>query len=336
MKAMDRIPFGRRRRSLGALAGALLLAMGGAANLAEAAAETFVLRIGTGSSVGVYRAAGDAICRLLDGVDGIDCRSQFSTGSFDNIQSLRANRLEMAIVQSDVQYQAFSSNPDDLIRVGFGDLRHVASLMDEPLTLIATTRSGISAGSQMAGRRVFLGEPGSGTEFLIAMIEAIGPAPSAFEQVRDLRTNEAADALCRHRIDAAAFVSGQPNILARDATRRCAVTIVPVTSERALALAASQKFYAEMVIPAGLYRNTPSDVPTIGVRATLVTRADVPDAVVGAVTKAIYEGIAEFRRLHLAFAKFSPSTLAAACNSAPLHAATADYLAQRGITQDRC
>lgn len=306
---------------------------------ASSANEALQLRIGTGQSVGVYRAAGDAICRLLAKFEpnsDINCRAKFTTGSFDNIQLLRSNQLEMAIVQADIQHQAVSSNPDDLIRVRFDDLRHVVSLMDEPLKMLVTRSSRISEITDLKRKTLYLGESGAGTSLLTTLLRDLGKIPEDFEPIVALHTRQLADALCQGRIDAAAFVSSEPNILVRDATNRCDIDIVPASGELTKEFVRRQPFYSKTVIPGGSYRGIPDDVRTIGVRATLVTRADLPDAVIGAVTRALYRGVAEFRRLHLAFTNMTPEKLAASCNSAPLHRATAAFLDANGIASGEC
>jgi TRAP transporter TAXI family solute receptor len=208
--------------------------------------------------------------------------------------------------------------------------------MPEALTVVAGRDTGIRTGSDLFGRRVNLGQYGSGTFVLRELLGTIDPRVNTIQAFPDLKTALSADALCRRSIDAFAFVAGYPNPLVQQATAECGAYLVPVTGEGISTLIDTYPFYSRITIPGGIYRNNPADVSTIGVHATLVTREDVPADLVYRLTKALYEGLGEFRRLHLAFARFDQNSLAAACNTAPLHEGAARYLREAGIEQPPC
>ena len=315
-------------------------APGGGAVLPERPAEGRAVNIGTGTTTGIYHAAGSAICRLLGRTPsgaGIGCQPLFSAGSAENIERLKKHQtINFALVQSDVQYFAYRGE-----RI-FGDLgptpglRHVVTLQPEALTIVASAHSGIVRPEDLFSRRVNLGQLGSGTFVIREMLGLIDPAVLTIAAVPNLQTALSADALCAERIDAFAFVAGNPNPLVQQATRLCGAYLVPIKGPITDRLIATFPFYSRVTIPGGLYPNNPMPVPTVGVHATLVTREDVDAELVYQVTRSIYTGIAEFRRLHLAFKDFTKETLAAACNTAPLHAGTQRYLKEVGIKPGPC
>ena len=305
----------------------------------EEPAPGFAVNIGTATTTGIYHAAGSAICRLLahsaEG-KGVACTSLFSPGSAQNIPDLKAGKINFAIIQSDVQHFAWRGE-----RV-FGELgpmptlRHVVDLMPEALTVVAGRNTGITTGADLFGRRVNLGQYGSGTFVLREMLGAIDPRVKTIQAIPDLKTALSADALCRGTIDAFAFVAGYPNPLVQQATAECGAYLVPVVGNDITRLVETYPFYSRIVVPGGTYRSNLQDLPTVGLHATLVTRDDVPADMVYRVTKALYEQLDEFRRLHLAFARFDQNSLSAACNTAPLHEGAARYLKEAGITPPPC
>lgn len=308
--------------------------------LPERPAEGRAVNVGTGTTTGIYHAAGAALCRLLarspEG-EGVGCEPLFSAGSAENIERLKKHQtINFALVQSDVQYFAYRGE-----RV-FGDLgptaglRHVVTLQPEALTIVAGARSGIVRPDDLLGRRVNLGQLGSGTFVIREMLGTIDPAVLTIRAVPDLQTALSADALCAERIDAFAFVAGNPNPLVQQATRLCGAYLVPLQGRITSRLLATYPFYSRVTIPGGLYPNNPKPVPTVGVHATLITREDVDPDLVYRLTKAIYTNVGEFRRLHLAFADFTKESLSAACNTAPLHAGTLRYLKEAGIKPAPC
>lgn len=79
-----------------------------------------------------------------------------------------------------------------------------------------------------------------------------------------------------------------------------------------------------------MYQGNPNDVPTFGVRATFVTSADVPDDVVYAIVKAVFDNFDRFKKLHPAFANLDPKEMITKGLSAPLHPGAIKYYKERG------
>lgn len=126
--------------------------------------ETFI-SIGTGGVTGVYYPAGGAICRLVnrDRADhGIRCGVESTGGSIFNINAIREGALEFGVAQSDWQYHAFNGTSQFEETGAFEDLRAVFSLHPEPFTVVARADAGITEFEDLQGKRVNIGNPGSG------------------------------------------------------------------------------------------------------------------------------------------------------------------------------
>ena len=95
-------------------------------------------------------------------------------------------------------------------------------------------------------------------------------------------------------------------------------------------LVAENPYYRKAIIPGNMYQGTESDVQTFGVGATIVTSADVPDAVVYTVVKAVFDHFDEFKSLHPAFANLKESEMIRDGLSAPLHPGAIQYYRERG------
>ncbi|MEO8857956.1 MAG: TAXI family TRAP transporter solute-binding subunit, partial [Burkholderiaceae bacterium] len=140
---------------------AVALAFG--APLPAAAQQKFVT-IGTGGVTGVYYAVGGAICRLVNkdrAKTGIRCSVESTGGSVYNVNAIKAGELDFGMAQSDVQYQAY--NGGGATKEPNKDLRAVFSVHPEPFTLVARKESGITKFTDLKGKRVNVGNPGSGT-----------------------------------------------------------------------------------------------------------------------------------------------------------------------------
>lgn len=319
-----------------AIAAAAALAAGLAAGAPAQAQQTFI-SIGTGGVTGVYYPAGGAICRLVNrdrATHGIRCGVESTGGSIFNINALRTGELEFGVAQSDWQYHAFNGTSRFEEQGAFEDLRAVFSLHPEPFTVVARAGSGIANFEDLKGKRVNIGNPGSGQRATMdVVLEAMGWSTSDFSVASELPPAEQALALCDNNIDAMVYTVGHPSGAIQEATTACDTVLVNVTGEAIDQLIADNPFYRVAVIPGGMYRGSPDDVTTFGVGATFVSSAAVPDDVVYAVTKAIFENLDQFKGLHPALAVLEPSEMVTDGNSAPLHEGAARFYREAGLLE---
>jgi TRAP transporter TAXI family solute receptor len=95
-------------------------------------------------------------------------------------------------------------------------------------------------------------------------------------------------------------------------------------------LVAEKPYYAKASIPGGLYPNNPQVTNTYGVLATLVASSKTPPEVVYQITKAVFDNLDEFKKLHPAFANLSAANMAKDGLSAPLHEGAVRYYKEKG------
>jgi uncharacterized protein len=325
---MQRNPI--RAMAYGLAAGALLVGATGAF-----AQETFIT-IGTGGVTGVYYPAGGAICRLVnkDRSDhGIRCSVESTGGSVYNVNTIRAGELDMGIVQSDVQYNALKGEGQEFEGAGpFEELRAVFSMHPEPFTVVARADAGIESFDDLKGKRVNVGNPGSGQRSTMeVLMDAKGWTMDDFALASELKSAEQAQALADNKIDAICFTVGHPSGTIQEATTTVDSRLISVAGPEVDQLVESNPFYTKAVIPGGMYRGTDNDVETFGVRATFVTSSEVPDEVIYEVVKAVFENFEDFKKLHPAFASLQKEEMVESALSAPLHPGAEKYYKEAGL-----
>ena len=317
-----------------AMAGAGLL-LPGTAN----AAKRFI-SIGTGGPTGVYFVVGQSVCRMVHKEaaegrkkgrkHGIRCAAPSSAGSNYNINNIRLGEFDFGVAQSDWQYHAYNGSSRYKGKK-VGKLRAVFSVHGEPFQLIVGKGSGISKWSDLKGKRVNIGNPGSGQRGTMeVLMKAHGTSKSDFKVATELTSSEQAKALCDGKIDAMGYTVGVPNAGVSVATDGCGARIINLASGVEKKLVSGAPYYAFSTIPKGTYSTTTSDVRTFGVKATFVTSADVPDQVVYEVVRAVFENLDDFRKLHAAFKHLDPKTMIRDGLSAPLHPGAAKYYKEKG------
>jgi TRAP transporter TAXI family solute receptor len=319
--------------SLGAIAAiGLMTALGGSP--AAAQEQTFVT-IGTGGVTGVYYPAGGAICRLVNKnrkEHGIRCSVESTGGSVYNINTIRAGELDFGVAQSDWQYHAFHGSSQFADAGPFEKLRAVFAMHAEPFTVVARADTGVKEFSDLKGKRVNLGNPGSGQRATSeVLLGAMGWTLDDFSLAAELKPAEQSQALCDNNVDAIVYTVGHPNGSIKEATTSCEAVMVNVTNDGAKKLVEENPFYAWATIPGGMYRGTDTDTTTFGVRATFVTSADVPENVVYEVVKAVFENFDDFKNLHPAFASLTKEEMVSAGLSAPLHPGAETYYKEVGL-----
>lgn len=318
------------------LMGTVLAAATALSTGAVAAQESFIT-IGTGGVTGVYYPTGGAICRLVNrdrAEHGIRCGVESTGGSIFNINAIRGEELEFGVAQSDWQFHAYNGSSRFEEQGPFENLRAVFSVHPEPFTVVARADAGIETFDDLQGKRVNVGNPGSGQRGTMEVVmDAKGWTMDDFAVASELQAAEQSQALCDNNIDAMIYTVGHPSGSIQEATTACDSVLVDVSGEAIDALVEDRPYYRVATIPGGMYRGNDEDTTTFGVGATFVTSADVPEETVYQVVRAVFENIDQFKGLHPAFANLTPEEMANDGLSAPLHPGAERYFREAGFIQ---
>ncbi|MEM8870525.1 MAG: TAXI family TRAP transporter solute-binding subunit [Pseudomonadota bacterium] len=287
-----------------------------------AAAQQQFISIGTGGVTGVYYPTGGAICRLVnrDRKDhGIRCAVESTGGSVYNINTIKAGELEFGVAQSDWQFHAFNGT-SKFEENPFPDIRAMFSVHPEPFTLLVRGDSDISGFDQIVGKRVNVGNPGSGQRATMEVVmEAFGIGMGDLALATEYKGSEMAKQICDGNIDAMIYTVGHPAAAIQEATTTCDVKLVDVVGEPIDKLVSENPYYRVATIPGGMYAGNDDETTTFGVGATFVTSADVSEDVAYTVAKAVMSNLEDFRGLHPAFANLDAAEMVSDGLSAPLH-----------------
>ncbi|WP_375690881.1 TAXI family TRAP transporter solute-binding subunit [Pseudooceanicola sp. LIPI14-2-Ac024] len=305
----------------------------GAMMAPAAMAEEFVT-IGTGGVTGVYYPTGGAICRLVNKgrkEHGIRCSVESTGGSVYNIETIRAGELEFGVAQSDTQYNAYHGEAQFADAGAYEELRSVFSVHPEPFTVVARADAGIKNFEDLKGKRVNIGNPGSGQRgTLEVLMQEMGWTNDDFALASELKAAEQSAALCDNQIDAMVYTVGHPSGSIQEATSACDSVLVNVDNEAVAALVEANPFYRMATVPGGMYRGNDEDTQTFGVGATFVTSANVSEDAVYAIVASVFDNFEDFKGLHPAFANLTPEEMVSAGLSAPLHPGAEKYYKEKG------
>ncbi|MBT8763048.1 TAXI family TRAP transporter solute-binding subunit [Desulfohalobiaceae bacterium Ax17] len=298
--------------------------------------KTTFVTIGTGGVTGVYYPTGGAISRMINKKVkqyGIKATVESTAGSVYNINAVLSGDLEFGICQSDRQYQAWNGLAEWKNKGPQKNLRSVFSIHPEAITLIASVNSKINSVADLKGKRVNIGNPGSGQlQNSKDVLAAFGLDENSIS-AEYAKAVEAPRLLQDEKIDAFFYTVGHPNGNIKEATAgRIKVKLIPIVGAGVDSLLAKYPYYAKSIIPISFYPNVANkeDVKTIGVKATFVTREDMDEDVVYAIVKEVFDNFEEFKKLHPAYTVLTKEDMLQGL-SAPVHKGALKYYKETGL-----
>jgi len=292
--------------------------------------------IGTGGVTGVYYPTGGAISKLVNKKskeNNLRMTVESTGGSVFNVNAMMNGDLELGVVQSDIQYQAYNGKgewegkPQQKLRAMF-------AIHPESVTIIAAADKNIQSVADLKGKVVNIGAPGTGQRVnSLDLFRVAGINPDTDLTTEGIKPAEAASMLQDGRIDAFFYTVGHPNGSIKEAVAGARkVNFVPVSEDLVAKLVAEQPYYAPSEIPVAPYPGVANteDVPTFGVKATICTSIEVPEQVVYTITKEVFENIEELKGLHPALAVLTKENMLQGL-SAPLHPGAEKYFKEIGL-----
>ncbi len=296
--------------------------------------QKYFVTIGTGGLTGIYYPAGKAICELMKrrrDKPRILCTAEPTAGAIENLRLLKAGRLDLGLTQSDSLIRAYRGLPPHVDKVD-PDLRFVFTLFPQVFTIVATARSGIENIEDIKGKRLNIGNPGSGhRETADAVFSALGWSREDFQAVKEMSLAKSIQALCKNDVDAFLFMDGLPSGLTQEATISCDNHLVQGIWPDMRRFYQENPVYRPVTIPGNLYRRVPEPVSTFGVLAALVSSTNTPEAAVYDVTKAVFEGFKFFKATHPALQALDKHTMVHNSTGIPYHPGALKYYREAGL-----
>jgi hypothetical protein len=216
--------------------------------------------------------------------------------------------------------------------LAFPVLRSIMSLHGEVLSIVVRQDAKIRTLSDLQGKRVNLGLPGSGQrESIRLLFESMGQQIERLVIATQFSPEEQARALCEGSADALVYLAGHPNAAIGEALKACDTTILPIDGELVERFVRQNPYYGPATIPANSYPNQQGSVRSVGLLATLVTTTRESEAGVYQMTRAIYEGFDKLKAAHPALAELDKIETAKAGLTAPLHRGAERYFRAAGM-----
>lgn len=302
----------------------------GSTDAGSSSGESVSLTLGTGGTTGTYYAVGGTMSTVLNELMPNVKLSVASTGaSKANIIDVDGGISQLATVQNDVMYYAYNGTDLFLDEGAMTGFAAVAGIYDETCQIIAAP--GITSVEDLRGKRVNVGDAGSGVEFNATQIlAAYGIDINEDITKSNGSFGDAADAIKDDRIDAAFVTAGAPTTAVVDLAVSNDIVLVPIDGSYADSLIAEFPFYTKSSIPAGTYNGVDVDTETLSVRATLIASPEVSEDAIYELTKAMFDNQDALASSHAKFLELDIEKATAGI-STPFHAGAVKYYDEVGI-----
>lgn len=290
------------------------------------------LSIATGGTGGVYYPYGGGIAKIIsENLKGVEATAEATAASVDNMKFLRDGRSDIAFSMADTVEDA-ALGQAQFKDFGKVPVRAIAILYSNYLHLVTRADIGIKTVSDLKGRVVSTGAPGSGTEVVaFRTLEAFGLNPRSDLTAQALGAAQSADALKDRKVDAFFFTGGLPTAAVLDVTHTPGLTARLIPSDGALPKMAEKygpSLYYRVVIPKSIY-STDEDIAVVGIANLLVVADSMPEALAYDITRLLFEKKSQLVAIHPQANDLSLET-AVKGSPVPFHPGAIKYYSEQG------
>jgi TRAP transporter TAXI family solute receptor len=290
------------------------------------------ISIGTGGTGGVYYPLGGGMANVLSKyLPGVQATAEVTGGSVDNLKLIGAGRSEIGLSMVDAALEAMEGK--DKFKSGKVDVRTLMVLYPNRMHVVSTQARNVTKMSDLKGKRVSTGSPGSATEVMaFRVIEAAGLDRDKDMTRERLSVAESANALKDGKIDAFFWVGGLPTAAVTDvgATPNVKIAMVDTADLVDKMNAKYSPIYTKGVIPSKTYPGQDKDNPVAVVQNILVASASMPDDVAYAIVKTLMEKKAELVAVHREAENFEVKNQTKEGTPVPFHPGAAKYFNEKG------
>ena len=286
------------------------------------------LAFSTGQSPGTYHEFGAVLSKYAS-EHGLSVHNYISEGSVENAYRVNNNLVDFALLQSDVAETMFKGWSEQN-QLPYSELRSMASLWPEAVHIVTLNSTGIKEISDLLGKRIAVGSPGSGSRYsAIRIAQAAGFARAQFQEIRELGLTESITALESGQVDAVLATEAIPSpALQALAGRRQDVRFLSLDRELVQDLTQSNFAYYPLTVPIKTYPGQTQSIHTVGLAALLITNKRTPDEEVVRFLEMILDSAGPLSKKYYRAGFISTETMRLGV-AVPLHPGAEKFYAMR-------
>ena len=291
------------------------------------------IAIATGGTGGVYYPLGGGMANVLSKhVPGMQASARVTGGSVDNLKLIGSQQSEVALVMVDAALDALKG--EDKFKGSPVDVRTLMVLYPNRMHVVSIDGTGVEKMSDLKGKRVSTGSPGSATEVMaFRLIEAAGLDKDKDMRRERLGVAESVNALKDRKIDAFFWVGGLPTAAVTDlgATPNVKIKMIDHADTVEKMNKKYDNLYTTGVIPAKTYPGQDKDNPIAVVQNILVANAKMSDKVAYDIVKTFIEKRDELVAVHAEAESIKLENQSPKNSPIPWHPGAVKYFSDKGL-----
>jgi len=291
------------------------------------------IAIATGGTGGVYYPLGGGMANVLSKhVPGMQASARVTGGSVDNLKLIGSQQSEVALVMVDAALDALKG--EDKFKGSPVDVRTLMVLYPNRMHVVSMEGTGVEKMSDLKGKRVSTGSPGSATEVMaFRVIEAAGLDKDKDMRRERLGVAESVNALKDRKIDAFFWVGGLPTAAVTDlgATPNVKIKMIDHADTVDKMNKKYDNLYTTGVIPAKTYPGQDKDNPIAVVQNILVANAKMSDKVAYDIVKTFIEKRDELVAVHAEAESIKLENQSPKNSPIPWHPGAVKYFSDKGL-----
>ena len=251
--------------------------------------ENYNYTFATGGTSGTYYSFGNSMSSIWNAnIKGMNITAISTGASAENLRLLDRQGADLAFAQNDVMYYAYNGT-DIFNGEVLTNFSAMLTLYPEIVQIAASKSSGIKTIADLKGKRVSVGDAGSGVEFNAKQIlEAYGLSFDDIEKY-NLSFKDSSDGLQNNTLDACFIVAGIPNAALQELSLHTDITLISLDKIQMDEIVNRYKYYSKVIIPANTYNNVSSDTMAVAVKASIVVNNNVPEDAVYNLMKTLFD-----------------------------------------------
>jgi TRAP transporter TAXI family solute receptor len=293
------------------------------------------LRIGTASTGGLYYSVGGTLANIINNSDmGVDVSVLPTGGGIENMRLMHSGEIEMGFtVPSWIYYGERAKGPfeDGAIK----NMKAIASLYPQYFQMVVRKDSGMTTWSDLKGKKVSVGPPGSGEMIAFEeMMDVFGLTSENIDK-KVLTLPESGQNFKDGMLDAFWTIAGAPVAVILDVSSQVPVNILSMSEQQMQTITKNLPYYSIGEMPANSYPDQPDKVPMLTSYAVLIVRDDVPEDIVYNFTREMFENIDEIHLSHKQAEEITLETALDGIDELELHPGAARYYKEKDYSYNR-
>jgi uncharacterized protein len=289
------------------------------------------IAVGGNGIGGVYYLYSGALSQMINKhIPDVEATVEVCAGSsVEHIKRMQIGEIQIAPAMNDAVFH--SGKGTGQFKGAHDKVRTLFVMYPAVLQAATLEKSGIKSFGDLVGKRVSIGNPGTGTYMMtMAVLEALG-IDSKSLKLAYLNWNEGANAIRNGSLDVQFVAAGYPAPWIMDLGATHKIALLRCSDAELAKVQQKFTYYPPAFIPGGVYSGVKEEAKMPGIWNSYIGSKDLPDDLAYQITKVVYERIDDLKKAYKEAGQATPENTMK-YGIAPLHPGAMKYYKEKGVS----